>query len=125
MILPIANIIASFVLVAPKLKEWFGKEHIENAEGKLEKFRAPIGVIVLLLGVVGLMKRMSFIFMYEWSWHYGSSYPQGMVAILMGLLLCANLFSRWPTLHSKIVAMNQYSEWFGILGILIVIGSMI
>ena len=125
MILPIANIVSGFVLASPKLKEWFGKEHIENAEGKLEKLRTPIGVIVLLLGIVGLMKRMSFIFMYEWSWHYGSSYPQALIAILMGLLLCANFFSRWPALHSKIVAVNQYSEWLGILGILIAIGSLI
>ena len=126
MILPIANIISGFVLGAPKLKEWFAKKDIENAEASLNKFRGKIGVIILVLGVVGLIKRMSlFGIMYDWSWHYGSSYPQALIAIVMGLILCANFFTKWPSLHSRIVEMNKYSEWLGILGILIGIGSLI
>ena len=126
MILPIANIISGFVLAAPKLKEWFAKKDIENAETTLNKFRGHIGVAILILGIVGLIKRMSlFGILYEWSWHYGSSFPQGLIAIVIGLLLCSNFSTKWPTLHSKIVEMNKYSEWLGILGILIGIGSIL
>jgi hypothetical protein len=125
MILPIANILAGFLLAAPKLKEWFLKQHIESTEGTLNKFRAPIGIIILLLGIVGLIKRMSlFGIMYEWSWHYGSSFPQGIIAILMGLLLCANFFSKWPTLHVRIMGVSKYGEWLGILGILVALSAL-
>lgn len=92
----------------------------------MEKFRTPIGIIILVLGVVGLLKRMSlFGMMYGWSWQYGASYPQSLIAIAMGLLLCANFFAKWPALHGKIVEMNKYSEWIGILGILVGVGSLI
>jgi len=39
MILPIVNIIAGFILAAPKLKQWFAKQTIETAEGKLNTFQ--------------------------------------------------------------------------------------
>ena len=126
MILPIANVLTGFVLSAPKLKELFLKQDIEKAEGALNGFRTPIGVAILLLGVVGLLKRASlFGIMYEWSWNYGSSYPQALIAIVMGLLLCANFFSKWPALHSRIMEINKYSEWIGIPGIFICLGSLI
>ncbi len=126
MILPIANLLSGFLLAAPKLKEWFLKEHIEKAEGILNKYRTPIGVITLLLGIVGLIKRMSlFGIMYEWSWHYGSSFPQAIIAILMGLLLCADFFSKWPTLHSRIMGMSKYGEWLGLLGVLVAASSFL
>ena len=126
MILPIANVISGFVLGAPKLKEWFAKKDIERAETSLNKFRGKIGVIILVLGIIGLIKRMSlFGIMYDWSWHYGSSYPQALIAIIMGLLLCANFFAKWPSLHTRIVKLNEYSEWLGILGMLVGIGSLI
>ena len=126
MILPIANIISGFVLAAPKLKEWFGEKHIERAHGALNKWRTLIGVIILVLGIVGLLKRASLAGLrYEWSWHYGSSYPQAIIAIIMGVLLCASLFSKWPTFHSKIVEINKYSEWIGILGILVGASSVL
>ena len=119
MILPIVNVIAGFVLAAPKLKEWFAKQHIEGVEGALNRFRAHIGFIVLLVGLVGLLKRMDVVIRYDWSWHYGSSFPQAIIAIVMGLLLCANFFSKWPAVHSKIMKLNKYSGWIGILGILL------
>ena len=126
MILPIVNIISGFLLGAPKIKEWFLKQQIEGMEKALMKFRIPIGVIVLLLGIVGILKRMSLAgLMYEWSWHYGSSFPQAIIAIVIGLHLCADFFSRWPILHSRIIKFNKYREWIGILGILIGAGSII
>ena len=126
MILPIANIISGFLLAAPKLKEWFAKKQIESAQGALHKFRTPIGLIVLLIGLLGLIKRMSlFGIMYEWSWHYGSSFPQALAAIVMGLLLSANFFSTWPPIHSRIITMHKYSEWVGILGMVIGVGSFL
>jgi hypothetical protein len=126
MILPIVNIVSGFILGAPKLKEWFLRQQIENAENALSGFRTAVGVVVLILGIVGLLKRMSLAgLMYEWSWHYGSSYPQALIAIVMGLLLCANFFSKWPALHSRIVAMSKYSEWLGILGILVGAGALL
>lgn len=128
MILPIANIVSGFVLSAPKLKEWFskGEEDITKVEKAISKFSTHIGVVILILGVVGLLKRASlFGIMYDWNWHFGSSYPQAIIAILMGLLLCANFFAKWPAFHSKIVELRKYSEWIGILGILIGAGSLI
>lgn len=126
MILPIANIVVGFLLSAPKLKEWFLKQNIESAEASLNKYRTPIGVIILILGIVGFLKRMSWAgIMYEWSWNYGSSFPQSIIAIIMGLVLCANFFSKWSSIHSRVVAMSRHSEWIGIVGIVIGAGSLI
>jgi hypothetical protein len=125
MILPIANVVSGFVLSAPKLKEWFAKKEVEGAEGALNKYRTPIGVIVLVLGIIGLLQRMTLAgFMYGWTWSYGS-FPQSIIAIVMGLLLTANFFSKWPAFHAGILKMNHYAEWLGILGIIIGIGSLI
>ena len=126
MILPIANFIVGFVLAAPRIKEWFAKQSIEKVEEPLNKFRFPIGIIILILGIVGLLKRMSLAGLrYEWSWHYGSSFPQALIAIVMGLLLCANFFTKWPTFHTRIMAMKKYSDWLGILGMLMSISSLL
>jgi len=128
MILPIANVVSGFVLSVPKLKEWFskGSGDITTAESALNKYRTPLGVIILLLGLFGLIKRMSlFGIMYEWSWHYGSSFPQSIIAILMGLILLAHFFARWPALHARIMQLEKYGDWLGILGILVGFGSLI
>ena len=47
MILSIANVIAGFLLAAPKLKEWFAKHYIEQVEVRLNNFKTPIIVVYL------------------------------------------------------------------------------
>ena len=115
MILPIVNIIAGFVLAMPRFKNWFAKQSIEAAEVRLNKSRVTIGVVTLILGIFGIIKRSTF--MYEWSWHYGSSYPQAIIAIVIGLLLAIDLFKNKPTIHVHIAQVNKYGDWIGIIGI--------
>lgn len=134
MILPIANIVSGFVLSAPKLKQWFSKGNsnvegdIAKAEGALEQFRTPLGVIVLVLGVLGLLQslRVFGMMQYGFGFGYGSGYLlQAIIAILMGLILSAHFFARWPAFHARIMQIEKYGDWIGILGMIIGVGSLI
>lgn len=118
MVLQTANIVAGFVLGASKLKEFGAKEHIEKGEGHLAPFRNMIGIAILVLGVLGLLDRMGIMNIRIPFLGLGSSYPQALPAIAMGLLLSSHLFQKFTGLHTFIEKMRPYEGWLGIYGIL-------
>jgi tetrahydromethanopterin S-methyltransferase subunit C len=123
MILPIANIVSGFVLAAPKLKTLGMAKDIETAEGKLNRFRGTIGLVILVLGLIALLVRANiFNFYVPYLW---SSYPQAIIAILMGLILSMNFFVKYNAIHQRIVILERHAEWIGILGILVGLFALI
>lgn len=121
MLIVIVNIIAGFMLAAPMLKKLGGQQQIDQAQGALNNFRGGIGIIALILGVLALLERLS-LFGYYLGLYFG--FPQAIIAILMGLLLAANFFQKYPGMHKFIVSLESYSEWIGILGILIGLSAL-
>jgi hypothetical protein len=123
MIIQLSNVVSGFILAAPKLKTLAAKEHVEQAESKLNEFRGTIGLIELVIGVVALLQRMGIVYFYFPL--LGSSYPQALIAIAIGLILSANFFEKWPSVHEQIDKLENYGEWIGVLGIAVGLLSLI
>ncbi len=122
MIIQIANIISGFLLAAPQLKTLVKNKqvvgNISSVESTLSKWSRPIGIIELVLGVIALIERVTYATIVPF-YYYGSSYPQALIAILIGLLLASHLFDKNQFIREKIVLLRPYSALVGILGILI------
>ena len=123
MIIQIFNIISGFILAAPKLKEFGAKEHIETAERKLSPFAGTIGIIELILGLLALIERMGLA--YFPIPQFGSSYPQALPAIAIGLILAASTFEKYSAVTNFIATLKEYAVWIGIMGILVGLGSLL
>ncbi len=123
MLIQTTNIIAGFLLAAPKLKQWGGGEHVEGMHEKLLAFSGVIGVIELVLGVLALIERMGLA--YFPIPMFGSSYPQALPAIAIGLILSAHLFEKYPTMHDFITKLKVYEIALGLLGIAVGLGSIL
>jgi hypothetical protein len=123
MVIQTTNIIAGFLLAAPKLKQFGAGEHVEAMHGKLLAFSGTIGVIELVLGILALVERMGLA--YFPIPMFGSSYPQAFPAIAIGLILSAHLFEKYPAIHDFIAKLKVYEVSLGILGIAIGLGSIL
>jgi hypothetical protein len=123
MVIQITNIIAGFLLAAPKLKQFGGGEHIETVYGKLAAFSGTIGVIELVLGVLALVERMGLA--YFPIPMFGSSYPQALPAIAIGLILSVHLFEKYPAMRDFITKLKVEEVSLGILGIAVGLGSLL
>jgi hypothetical protein len=123
MVIQTTNIIAGFLLAAPKLKQFGGGEHVEVIHGKLLAFSGTIGVIELVLGVLALIERMGLA--YFPIPMFGSSYPQALPAIAIGLILSAHLFEKYPAMRDFITKLKVYEVALGIMGIAVGLGSLL
>jgi hypothetical protein len=116
MIIQLANIGAGFVLGAPQLKKIAGiREHVHKVHGKLELYRREMGMGEFALGVIALLHRAMVIDVPIWN--FGSSYPQAIAAIAMGLLLAEHTFKKYPVSRDIVKILSPHAEWIGIAGI--------
>ena len=116
----LVNIVAGFILGAPKLKEWGGKEFFEKLENFLKPYQTWIGWATLIVGVLTLLERLG-----STSLYYGASFSQAVPAILIGLLLLSGFFEKYPALHSFIKKLEPYKIWIGLWGIAAGLVSML
>lgn len=107
------NILSGFLLGAPKIKEWFGAERVERAEQFFNPYLNYIGWGTLILGVVTLLDRMGAVASFN-----GSSYPQAIPLILIGLIMTSGFFEeKYPKVHEFIVQIEPYKMYIGLWGI--------
>ncbi|MFM2357642.1 MAG: hypothetical protein RJA61_379 [Candidatus Parcubacteria bacterium] len=129
MIIQTVNIVSGFLLAAPQLKTFTKSDQligsINSAESALAKWSKLLGVMELILGVIALVERVSYSSIVPYYYNYGSSYPQAIIAILMGLLLASHLFEKNQFVREKITLLRPYSAVIGIVGILIGLFSII
>jgi hypothetical protein len=123
MIIQIANIVSGFALAAPKLAEFGGKEAIEKVHGAMMPHMKTIGVIELILGLVALIDRMGILTIPIMN--LGSSYPQALPAILIGLVLGGGAFLKNEALSSFVTKLEPYRMHLGIIGIAVGLGSIL
>ncbi len=123
MILQTLNIVSGVALGAPKLKEWIGGEHIEKAERAIMKYREPLGLAMIVLGITGFLIRLNVIDLFFAP--LGASYPQTIPAILMGILLYGDKLQRFPFMRSIIAALRPHEAIIGIIGIAVGLGSIL
>ena len=112
----LVNIFAGFILAAPKIKEWFGAEHVEKAETKIQPYLSFIGWGTLIVGFITLMDRIDIIALFDM--FDGDSYPQAIPLILIGLIMTADFFKeKYPKVHEHIEKLEPYKIWIGLWGI--------
>jgi hypothetical protein len=122
MVIQVVNIVGGFVLAAPKIKEWVSKEHVEGAEQKLNKFRGTIGLVALILGVIALLGNLGLYYPPYMLWGMPL---QSIAAVVIGLILSANFFAKWPKVAAFVASLEKNSEWIGIAAIIIGILGLI
>lgn len=123
MILQLANIVCGFLLAASRLKEFGARETIEKLEAALSPYRARLGLAELILGILALVERLGVL--HVPIPEFGSSFPQALPAIAMGLVLGADYFAKYPDIHARISQLKEHAEWIGILGIAVGLGSLL
>ncbi len=105
MLLALVNIIAGFILAAPKLKTLGARQEIEGAASWLDTFRGLIGIVALVLGLLTLIG--------------GEDALQAFFAIVMGLILASNFFMRYRAFRENIGILKTHAEWIGVVGIVV------
>ncbi len=125
MLIQLVNIISGFVLAAPKLKALAGNKvaHVEKAESTLNAFRGFIGIAAFILGVCALLGRLGIVFFGMFL--LGSSFPQGISAVLCGLLLAPHLFANVPAIVDFTAKIKPYAEWIGVIAIFVGLDSLL
>jgi len=116
MLLQVMNIIAGFLLAAPKIMEFGAKDIVKKAEKNLRPFEGLIGWVVLILGVVMLVQRMTLTSALYW-YYSGSSFTQAIPAILMGLILLGDFFKKQKGFERFIKDIEPFKIWIGFWGI--------
>lgn len=115
-LMPVANVISGFVLGAPALKRIAGlHDHVHKLHTKVEPYTYIIGGGELALGVATLLDRLRIIYFPS----LGSSFPQAIIAILIGLLLLYPKLEAYPALAEFVKRFKPYEEAIGVTGIVI------
>lgn len=117
MIIQFGNIVSGFILAAPKLKEMGAKGQIEQVEAKLNPVRGVIGLIVLIAAVVSFLQSIGLVYLNYYL--FGAGPLQALVGLLIGLILCATWFEKFPKVHEFILKLKAYEIWIGMVGIVI------
>ncbi len=123
MIIQVANIVSGFALAAPKLAEFGGKEHIEKAHGGMLPYLKTIGIVELILGILALLDRMGIFNMHVMN--FGSSYPQAIPGVLMGLVLASSVFTQYEGVANLIKKIEPHKVTLGLVGIAVGLGSIL
>ena len=124
MILQTANIVSGFVLSSSKIKEHEQVRPLAlRAEGFLLPIQEKLGFAVLALGVIGLLVRMGFVFL--WIPMLGASFPQAIPAILIGLILTEAYWKKYPRVHEKVLLLVPHRVVIGFVGMASGAGSLL
>ncbi len=122
MITQIVNIGGGVLLSSSLIKEKLNNQNVNNFFTNLTLHEAKIGIVVLVLGLLALIERLGIVY---FGLPLGSSYPQAIPAILMGLILGEPLLSRYAVLKSIITSLVPHRTLIGILGVLCGLGSLL
>lgn len=121
MLLQVLNIAMGFIAALPGLRErnWFKSD----LEKKTDSWKAYLGLVGLVFGVLGLLVRMDIL--PPFNYRLGASYPQTIPAILLGLLLAGTILDKYSFLRTITRKLAPHAFWLGILGIVVGLGSIL
>ncbi len=123
MVMQILNIVAGSLLAAPKLKEWGIGKVVDQWEAWIGGARETIGLVTLVLGLLALIDRLGVLNVPIPE--FGSSFPQSLPAIAIGLLLATRFVEKYPTLQNIVRLLVPHSPWIGLIGMSVGIGSLL
>lgn len=117
MIVQLGNVVSGFILAAPKLKEMGAKGQIEQVEARLNPVRGTIGLIVLISAGISFLQSVGLVYLNYFL--FGAGPLQALVGLLIGLILCATWFEKFPKVHEFIQKIKVYEIWIGMVGVVI------
>jgi hypothetical protein len=113
MILQILNIVGGAIVASEKMPEL--KKSVAPYEPRL-------GLVLIVIGLIGLLERLGI---FNTGLRLGSSFPQVIPLIAIGLLLAAPLLEKYPFLKKVTDALQPYSPWIGLAAIACGLGSLL
>ena len=122
MIMQIINIASGVVGASSSIKNVVTHTGVQSALDKTRPHEVWIGIVTVILGLLALVERLGF-FYFDLS--LGSSFPQAIPAILLGLVLGAPYFEKFTFLKSIIATLMPYRQWLGFLAIACGLGSLL
>ncbi len=117
MIIQLGNVVSGFILAAPKLKEMGAKGHIEQVEARLNPVRGIIGLVVLVAAVISFLQSVGLVYINYYL--FGAGPLQALVGFLIGLILSATWFEKFPKVHTFIGKLKVHEVWIGMVGVVI------
>ena len=114
----LANLLAGFFLAAPLIQRMgIAPKQVASAHDYLKPFSTLIGAIALIVGIFGLLNRLSLV----WIWAYlgGAGYLHILALLAQGLLILGDSFPNIQGLHDFHEKAKPYAEYIGTAGILL------
>ena len=122
MIIQIANIIGGLVLSSDFISKRLGSTAVDSFYKRALLYEAEIGVGVLIIGLLALIERLG-IFYFNIS--LGSSFPQAIPALLVGVVLGEPLTRNLPGMARAADILAPYKGALGLVAILCGLGSLL
>jgi hypothetical protein len=122
MILQILNIVGGAIVASGKMAELFGQERVASIKNSVAPYESRLGLVLIVIGLIGLLERLGI---FNTGLRLGSSFPQVIPLIAIGLLLAAPLLEKYPSLKKVTDALQPYSPWIGLAAIACGLGSLL
>ena len=122
MLIQLANILGGALLAAPFIIRYVTHTSIDSFFKRISLYQAEIGVGVLLIGFLALIERLGIFF---FNINLGSSFPQALPAIAVGLLLGYPLLKKFGFLESIVSSLERHKVAIGLAAIVVGVGSLL
>ncbi len=122
MIMQIVNIASGVVGASSLIQSKITHSEVDGAFEKVRPYEVWIGVGTFGFGLVALIERLGIIY---FGLPLGSSYPQALSALLLGLVLGAPYFERVAFLKKISTTLMPYRQWLGLIAIAVGLGSLL
>ncbi len=117
------NTAGGALAAAPMIKKYLPLEvaqKIGALEQRVNAYRGIFGIALMVIGAIGLLQRLDIL----WLGLGGSSFPQSIALLAVGLSLAPHTFEKWPAVHAYAQKIEPYTEWVGIAAIAVGLGSI-
>ncbi len=122
MIIQLANILGGVLIAAPFISRTFAHRSVDDILKRFSLYEAEIGIGVLVIGILALIERLGIFF---FGIHLGSSFPQALPAIAIGIVLGYPLMKQLDILTSLYTALERHKTIIGLIGIAAGLGSLV
>ena len=122
MLIQLANIIGGVLLSAAFISQRLANKSADDTIRRIQLYEAEIGVGVLICGILALIERLGIFF---FNIKLGSSFPQAIPAILVGIILGYPLLRQFGFLDGVVRALTPHRTLIGIIAFLCGLGSLL
>lgn len=112
MVLQVLNIASGAVTALPNT----------DIKNKLAPFETRSGLALIVVGLIGLIERLGIFYT---GLPLGSSFPQVIPLLAIGLLMAAPVLEKYAFLKKIIDMLRPHKKWIGIIALVCGLGSIL